>query len=87
MLDRFYLDDKKPSYTAQVSRKSADLSPHPDAVAAALELPAPDPAAPYRVRAMFVTREPTPAQFVGGPFPFTPLANLIEILEGPPEES
>ena len=87
MLDRFYLDDKKPSYTAQVSRKFTDLSPHPDAVAAALELPATDPAAPYRVRAMFVTREPTPAQFVGGPFPFTPLANLIEILEDPPAES
>ena len=87
MLDRFYLDDKKPSYTAQVSRKLTDLSPQPDAVAAALELPAADPAAPYRVRAMFVTREPTPAQFVGGPFRFTPLANLIEILKDPPEES
>ena len=33
---------------------------------------------------MFVTREPTPAQFVGGPFPVTPLANLIETLEEPP---
>lgn len=87
MLDRFYLDDKKPSYTAQVARKFADLSPYPDAVAAALELPATNPAAPYRIRAMFVTREPTPAQFVGGPFPFTPLANLIKILEDPPEES
>lgn len=87
MLDRFYLDDKKPSYTAQVSRKFADLAPHPDAVAAALRLPASDPATPYRVRAMFVTREPTPAQFVGGPFRFTPLANLIEILQDPTEES
>lgn len=87
MLDRFCLDDKKPSYTAQVARKFADLSPYPDAVAAALELPATNPAAPYRIRAMFVTREPTPAQFVGGPFPFTPLANLIKILKDPPEES
>ena len=87
MLDRFYLDDKKPSYTAQVARKFADLSPYPDAVAAALELPATNAAAPYRIRAMFVTREPTPAQFVGGPFPFTPLANLIKTLEDPPEES
>jgi hypothetical protein len=87
MLDRFYLDDKKPSYTAQVARKCADLSPYPDAVAAALELPAPSPAAPYRIRAMFVTREPTPAQFVGGPFPFTPVAKLIKILKDPPEES
>lgn len=87
MLDRFYVDDKKPSYTAQLLRKFADLSPHPDAVAAALELPAPDPAAPYRVRAMFVTREPTPAQFVGGPFRFTSLAKLIEILEDAPKDS
>ena len=84
MLDRFFLDDKKPSYATQVSRKFADLAPHADSVASALELPAAGPAAPYRVRAMFVTREPTPAQFVGGPFPFTPLANLIETLEEPP---
>lgn len=87
MLDRFYLDDMKPSYTSQVARRFADLSPYPDAVAAALELPAPNPAAPYRIRAMFVTREPTPAQFVGGPFPFTPLANLIKIPKDPPEAS
>lgn len=87
MLDRFYFDDKKPSYAAQVSRKFADLAPHADAVAAALKLPASDPVAAYRIRAMFVTREPTPAQFVGGPFPFTPLADLIEILDDPPEES
>lgn len=86
MLDRFYLNDKKPSYTAQAARKFADLSPYPDAVAAALGLPAANPAAPYRIRAMFVTREPTPAQFVGGPFPFTPLANLIKILKDPPGE-
>ncbi len=86
MLDRFYLDSKKPSYATQVSRKFADLSPHPEAVAAALELPDPDPAAPYKVRVLFVTREPTPAQFVGGPFRFTSLANLIEILEGRPDE-
>lgn len=83
MLDRFFLDDKKPSYATQVSRKLADLAPHADSVASALQLPAADPAVPYQVRAMFVTREPTPAQFVGGPFPFTPIANLIETLEAP----
>jgi hypothetical protein len=33
---------------------------------------------------MFVTREPTPAQFVSGPFPFTSLAQLIETLDQPP---
>lgn len=32
---------------------------------------------------LFLTREPTPAHFVGGPFLFTPLANLIETLEEP----
>lgn len=86
MLDRFFLDDRKPSYVTQVSRKFADLAPHADSIASALELPAADPAAPYQVRAMFVTREPTPAQFVGGPFPFTPLANLIERLQEPPAQ-
>lgn len=84
MLDRFFLDDKKPSYATQLSRKLADLAPHADSVASALQLPAADPAVPYQVRAMFVTREPTPAQFVGGPFPFTPLTNLIDRLEDPP---
>lgn len=87
MLDRFFLDDKKPSYTTQVSRKIADLAPHADSVASALGLAAADPSAPYQVRAMFVTREPTPAQFVGGPFRFTPVGNLIEILNDPPDES
>ncbi len=86
MLDRFFLDDKKPSYATQLSRKLADLAPHADSVASALRLPAADPAVPYRVRAIFVTREPTPAQFVGGPFPFTPLTNLIETLEEPPAQ-
>lgn len=86
MLDRFFLDDNKPSYSTQLSRKFDDLAPHADSVASALQLPAADPATPYRVRAMFVTREPTPAQFVGGPFPFTPLANLIETLEKPPAQ-
>lgn len=84
MLDRFFLDGNKPSYATQVSRKLADLAPHADSVASALELPAADLAAPYRIRAMFVTREPTPAQFVGGRFPFTHLTNLIETLEEPP---
>ncbi|CCH69464.1 conserved hypothetical protein [Phycicoccus elongatus Lp2] len=86
MLDRFFLDDKKPSYATQLSRKIADLAPHADSVATALELPTADPATPYQVRAMFVTREPTPAQFVGAPFPFTPLADLIETLEEPPDQ-
>lgn len=81
MLDRFFLDGKKPSYATQLSRKLADLAPHADSVASTLELPAADPAAPYQVRAMFVTREATPAQFVGGPFPVTPLPDLIETLE------
>jgi hypothetical protein len=84
MLDRFFLDGNKPAYATQVSRKFADLSPHAAAVATALGLPAADPSSPYRVRAMFVTREPTPAQFVGGPFPFTSLAELTETLEKPP---
>ncbi|MHB1009919.1 MAG: hypothetical protein ACYC1E_11935 [Propionibacteriaceae bacterium] len=83
MLDRFFLDDTKPSYATQLSRKFADLAPHADSVASALHLPAADPAVPYQVRAMFVTREPTPAQFVDGPFPFTPFATLIETLQEP----
>lgn len=87
LLDRFYLDGRTPSYNTQMARKFADLSPYPDAVAAALKLPTPDPADPYRVRAMFVTREPTPAQFAGGQFLFTTLAKLIETLENPPKES
>lgn len=81
------LDDKKPSYATQLSRKFADLAPHTDSVVSALALPAADPAAPCQVRAMLVTREPTPAQFVGGPFRFVPSRTLIEILEDPPEES
>ncbi|MEA2641075.1 MAG: hypothetical protein QOF51_2469 [Chloroflexota bacterium] len=86
MLDRYFLDDNKPSYATQVTRKFADLALHADSVASALGPPAADPAAPYHVRAKFVTREPTPAQFIGGPLPFTPLANLIETLEEPPAQ-
>lgn len=67
-------------------RKFADLAPHADSVASALALPAADPAAPYQVLVMFVTREPTPAQFVGGPFRFMPSSNLIETLEEPPAQ-
>lgn len=83
LLDRFFLDAKKPSYATQVTRKFADLAPHAAAVATALGLPAADQSAPYRVQAIFVTREPSPAQFVNGKFPFTSLAQLIETLDQP----
>lgn len=86
MLDRFFLDGKKSSYATQVAKKFADLAPHADAVASALGLPEADPAAPYTVRPMFVTREATPAQFVGSQFPFTPLPNLVELLEDAPTQ-
>jgi hypothetical protein len=86
MLDRFFLDGRKPSYATQVSKKFADLAPHADVVASALGLPEADPADPYTVRPMFVTREATPAQFVGSQFPFTPLPNLVELLQSPPTQ-
>ena len=76
MLDRFFLDGKKPAYATQVARKFADLSPHAAAVATALGLPEADQSSPYQVQAMFVTREPTPAQFVADTFPFTGSSDL-----------
>ena len=84
MLDRFYLDSKKPSYSAQLSRKLADLAPYPGQVASALGLPPREESDEYRVRALFVTREPTPAQFVGGEFRFTPVKDLLEAVNDPP---
>lgn len=80
-LDRFFRDGKsKPSYATQLSRKLADLAPYAPEVASALGLPPADEITLYRVRAAFVTRVPTAAQFVSSDFPFIPLGALVDRL-------
>ena len=80
-LDRFFVDeDKKPAYAAQLQRKVNDLAPHAAHVAAALALPPQYPDAPYVVEPLFVTRQPTAAQFVSSPFPFTSAGRLLNHL-------
>jgi hypothetical protein len=79
-LDRFYLSRKKDkAYADQLNAKYRDLSPHADAVAEALRLPAATKRA-YEIRPVFVTRRPVPAAFVNGPFPFATLRNLTSKL-------
>ncbi|MEU6541587.1 hypothetical protein [Streptomyces sp. NPDC047000] len=86
-LDRFYVDHRKPCYATQLQRKLDDLAPRANEVAAALGLPT--SAEPRVVRAIFVTRAPVPAGFVGGPFTFHTLRDLAAALDGatsqPPE--
>ncbi|CAL9433359.1 hypothetical protein SUDANB140_02094 [Streptomyces sp. enrichment culture] len=79
-LDRFYVDDRKPCYATQLQRKLDDLAPYANEVAAVLGLPT--SAEPRVVRAIFVTRAPVPAGFVGGPFTFHTLRDLAAALDG-----
>ncbi|MGW5567841.1 hypothetical protein ACWEWD_31140 [Streptomyces tendae] len=78
-LDRFYVDHRKPCYATQLQRKIDDLAPYANEVAAALGLPT--SAEPRVVRAIFVTRAPVPAGFVGGPFTFHTLRDLAAALD------
>lgn len=75
-LDRFYVTrGKEKAYAASLSAKHNDLAPYAQAVAAALRLPfGEDPT--YEIRPIFVTRQPVPAAFTGGPFPVTTLREL-----------
>ncbi|MFE3267304.1 hypothetical protein [Streptomyces sp. NPDC059215] len=84
-LDRFYVDDRKPCYATQLQRKLDDLAPYANEVAAALGLPT--SAEPRVVRAIFVTRAPVPAGFVGGPFIFHTLRDLAAALDGVTSQS
>ncbi|MFC3573970.1 hypothetical protein ACFOZ0_11925 [Streptomyces yaanensis] len=79
-LDGFYVDRRKPCYATQLQRKLDDLAPYADKVAAALGLPT--SAQPCVVKAIFVTRAPVPAGFVGGPFQFHTLRDLVAALDG-----
>jgi hypothetical protein len=79
-LDRFYVTrGKEKAYADRLSAKRNDLAPHAQAVAAALRLPAPKELT-YEIRPIFVTRQPVPAAFIGGPFPFTTLRELTRTL-------
>ncbi|MEV4385469.1 hypothetical protein AB0J68_07020 [Micromonospora sp. NPDC049580] len=77
-LDYFYLDRSKPCYATQLGRKYEDLKAHAQQVADALKLPAPAPGDAYEIAPMFVTRHPVPAAYVGGPYPFTTVSNLLD---------
>lgn len=80
-LDNFYLDrGKKPCYATQLGRKYDDLKSHAQQVADALKLPAAAPGEAYEIAPMFVTRHPVPAAYVGGPYPFTTVTNLLDRL-------
>ena len=80
-LDRFYVTHKKDkAYAEQLDKKYKDLSPHADAIAAALGLPATAGGPAYEIRPIFVTRQPVPAAFVGGPFPFATIQDLTSTL-------
>jgi hypothetical protein len=79
-LDRFYVTrGRDKAYADQLDTKYNDLSPYADAVAAALGLPVADGSA-YEIRPIFVTRQPVPAAFVGGPLPFATLQDLRHTL-------
>jgi hypothetical protein len=79
-LDRFYVTrERDKAYVEQLNAKYNDLQPHAGSVAAALGLPV-DDGTVYEIRPMFVTRRPVPAAFVGGPFPFTTLSELVDAL-------
>ncbi|WP_327376721.1 hypothetical protein OG393_23840 [Streptomyces sp. NBC_01216] len=78
-LDGFYVDRRKPCYATQLQRKLDDLAPYADEVAAALGLPT--SVQPRVVKAIFVTRAPVPAGFVGGPFQFHTLRDLAAALD------
>ena len=76
---RFFADrGSKLSYATRLQRKVADLTSHPDAVAAALGLP--PRADGYQLAAAFITRTPVPAAFVTSPFPFASLPELLILL-------
>ncbi|WP_053658401.1 hypothetical protein [Micromonospora sp. NRRL B-16802] len=83
-LDTFYTGHRKsPAYAAQLDRKLADLQPHAAQVAVALGLPPAEPDSSYEVKAMFVTRRPVPASFVGSGYRFTTLTTLLNDLSTP----
>ncbi|WP_160479578.1 hypothetical protein [Clavibacter michiganensis] len=80
-LDDFYADGgKKPSYAAQLDRKLADVAPFADNVAEALGLPPSGENWNYEVHALFVTRHPIVAAFVGERFEFTTIGGMLERL-------
>jgi len=79
-LDKFYLDHKKPCYATQLGRKYDDLKSHAQQVADALKLPIAAPGEEYEIAPMFVTRHPVPAAYVGGPYPFTTITQLLDRL-------
>lgn len=81
-LDRFFVTGRRrQSYAQRLRNKLADLAPHAQAVAAALGLPQ-HSQVDYVVRPMFVTRNPTPAAFVGSDLPFALIDGMIATLEG-----
>lgn len=81
-LDTFYTGHgRSPAYAAQLDRKLADLQPHAAQVAGALGLPPAEPGTSYEVKAMFVTRRPVPAAFVGSGYRFTTLTALLRDLD------
>ncbi|WP_182907555.1 hypothetical protein [Microbispora sp. H13382] len=79
-LDHFYVGLQKPSYTAQLHRKVADIAPHANAVAQALGLPPRTTGSPFVVKPLFVTRKPIPAAFVTSDFEFVSIESLLSRL-------
>ncbi|MGW4371912.1 hypothetical protein ACWEKT_40495 [Nocardia takedensis] len=80
MLDTFYVDGKKKSYATQLGRKYNDLRNHADGVAQALGLPASAPTEPYVIKPLFVTRTPIAPGYVGGPYPFAVIDELLDYI-------
>jgi len=81
-LDRFYVGRTgERAYIELLGAKNQDLQPYADAVAGALNLPAPYPGRPRMIKPMFVTRLPAPAAFVAGPIPFATEAAVVDVLK------
>ncbi|WP_131770121.1 hypothetical protein [Candidatus Protofrankia californiensis] len=81
-LDHFFRGQKKPSYVTQLARKNAELSPHADRIAQALQLPDIVDGESYVVKSLFVTRKPVPAAFVTSEYGFCTLTDLPDRLAG-----
>ncbi|MCK9876784.1 hypothetical protein MXD59_13510 [Frankia sp. Ag45/Mut15] len=81
-LDHFFRGQKKPPYATQLARKRAELSPHTDQIAQALQLPPAVDGNSYVVKSLFVTRKPVPAAFVTSECDFSTLADLPDRLAG-----